>query len=68
MYVGGVFVTIQSLLDSLDAIQAKRNTLEGIAAQHAAASKKKGLKVRGQGKRLGQEGQGMQHWALEGRR
>lgn len=49
MYVGGVFVTIQSLLDSLDAIQAKRNTLEGIAAQHAAASKKKGLKVRGQG-------------------
>lgn len=40
-YVGGLFVTLQSLLDSLDSIQAKRATLAGLLAQHGAGVKKK---------------------------
>ncbi|KAG1666846.1 hypothetical protein FOA52_009470 [Chlamydomonas sp. UWO 241] len=39
-YVGGLLVTIQSLLDSLESIQAKRSTLAGILAQHGTAAKK----------------------------
>eukprot|EP00955_Chlamydomonas_euryale_P037843 350902-Chlamydomonas_euryale.AAC.2 len=38
-YVGGLLVTLQSLLESLDSIQSKRTALAGLLAQHGSGAK-----------------------------